>query len=156
LTCSREAEALRERVLRRRSELGARSRHLPEAARCAELAGGGVGRRAAGPARKVIVCICMVAGGGGGCRGGWLRMGLGGFCKAGGERESGVGSGGGTPADSGHQSYLARVSVPLQGKPRRPPARNLGPWKSGRKFIFFSPFPFYLPPVYVWRSFHHL
>ena len=70
MTCSREAEALRERVLRRRSEPGARSRHLPEAARCAELADGGVERRAEGPARRVRVCICMVAGGRGGAAAG--------------------------------------------------------------------------------------
>lgn len=77
LTCSREAEALRERVLRRRSELGARSRHLPEAARCTVLAGGGVERRAEGPARRMRVCVCMVAGGGGGAAAGGCGWGCG-------------------------------------------------------------------------------
>jgi hypothetical protein len=68
-------------------------------------------------------------------------MGLWGFCKAGGERVAATklpGSG---------------ECVPLQGKPRRPPARNLGPWKSGRKFIFFFAFSI-LFTTNAWRSFH--
>ena len=57
-SCSSEAEALRERGLRRR---GTRSAQGPEAARWAELAGGGAARRSAGTPRRVRVCICMAA-----------------------------------------------------------------------------------------------
>lgn len=42
-----------------------------------------------------------------------------GFCKAGGERESGVAV---EPPRIAATGYRSRVSVPLQGKPRRPPA----------------------------------
>lgn len=58
--CSREAEVLRERGLRRRSERGTRSRQ-GEDPRWAELAGGGgAARRAEGTPRSVrVCCICM-------------------------------------------------------------------------------------------------
>lgn len=70
--------------------------------------------------------------------------GVGGFCKAGGEREPGVAV---EPRRiAATKSYLARVSVPLQGKPRRPPApSNI----AGENSSSFSPFPIYLQRVYA-------
>ncbi|TVU32533.1 hypothetical protein EJB05_24264, partial [Eragrostis curvula] len=92
---SREAVALRERGLRRRSERGSRRRH-GAAPRWAELAGGS-GRRAEGAVRRVRVC--MGAGGGevggaaaGGCGWGWA-----GFVWAECGRRP--------PADNGHLDY---------------------------------------------------
>jgi len=76
-SCSSEAEALRERGLRRRSERGTRSAQGPEAARWAELAGGGAARRAEGTPRRVGVCSSMAAGGGSGRGGGAAAAGCG-------------------------------------------------------------------------------
>lgn len=86
-SCSREAEALRERGRRQREWGGRRRKHRP-AERFEELAdaGGGARRWAEGPARRVMVCICMTR------RVAWV--GLGGFVG----REEG----GGALEDNGH------------------------------------------------------
>lgn len=145
-SCSSEAEALRERGLRRRSARGTRSTQGPDAARWAELAGGGAARRAEGtPPRSVRLCICMVAAGGSGSGTGGLPRrvaadGVGGFLY--GAARSGRRGGGGGPADNAtgclaRCGWLCRCKRNHVGRRRQPLWEK---WNGREITVFFFSF----------------